>query len=177
MAQNCLVNQVQCKNHFIEQVTGYTSILKFNLHVISHVSGTRSPEDYTAQEIEYLGKVEWLWQQLSPSQKYKIVYSVTDGALRQGSDKHCFIAEAISTNKVKTSVSNYSLFYKIMQLVNTVFYDGPSYDFLLDKKISSDDRKKLNDIYYARIGDKEYQYQKATELVRAYVTHLLITIK
>jgi hypothetical protein len=140
------------------------------------VSGTHTPEDFTVQEIEYLGKVEWLWQQLSPSQKYKIVYSVTDDTLRQGSGKHCFIAEAISANKVKTSVSNHSLLDKIMKLVSTVFYDGPSYDFLI-KKISSDDRKKLNDIYFARIGNREHQYQKATELVRAYVTHLLITIK
>jgi hypothetical protein len=141
------------------------------------VSGTRPPEDHTSQEIEYLGKVEWLWQQLSSSQKYKISHAVTDGTLRQGSSKHCFIAEAISANKVKTSVSSYSLFDKIMQLVTIVFYDGPSYDFLLDKKISSDDREKLNDIYYARMGDKEHQYQKATELVRTYVIHRVITIK
>lgn len=142
------------------------------------MSGTKPPEDhgFTIHETKYLGKVDWLWQQLTPSQKYKIVYAVTNDTLRQGSGKHCFIAEAISANKVKTPVSNY-LLDKFMQLASTVFYDGPSYDFLLDKKISPDDRKKLNDIYYARIGSKEHQYQRATELVKTYVICQLITVK
>ena len=139
------------------------------------MSGTNSPEDYTVHEIEYLTKVDWLWQQLSPLQRSKVTYSVTDGILKQGSDKHCFIAEA-STNKIKTPVNNY-LRDKFMQLVDIIFYDGPSYDFLLDTKISSDCRKKLNDIYYARIGNKEHQYHRATELVRSYVYHQLITVK
>ena len=142
------------------------------------MSGTYPPEDrgFAAHEIEYLGKVDWLWRQLSPSQKYKIIYSVTDGTLRQGSGKHCFIAEAISANKAKTPVNNH-LLDKFMHLVNTIFYDGPSYDFLLDTKISPDDRKKLSDIYYARIGNKEHQYQRATELVKAHVIRQLITVK
>jgi hypothetical protein len=142
------------------------------------VPGTQPPEDYgyTTHETEYLEKVNWLWHQLSHSQKSKIVYSVTDGTFRQGSGKHCFIAEAINANKVKTPVNNY-LLDKFMQLASTVFYDGPSYDFLFDTKISSDDRKKLNDIYYARIGNREHQYQRATELVRAYVIRQFITIK
>jgi len=142
------------------------------------VSGTQPPEDYgfTAHEAEYLVKVDWLWQQLSSSQKSKIVYSVTDGALKQESSKHCFIAEAISASKVKTPVRNYSL-HQIMQFANIVFYDGPSYDFLLDTKISTEDKEKLNDIYYARIGNREHRYKKATELVKAYVIRLSITIK
>ena len=141
------------------------------------MSGTNPPEDheFTVHETEYLGKVDWLWRQLSPSQKYKIIYSVTNGTLRQGSCKHCFIAEAINA-KVKTPVNNY-LLDKFMQFVNSVFYDGPSYDFLLDTKISLDDRKKLNDIYYAQIGNKEHQYRQATELVKAYVIRQLITVK
>ena len=134
---------------------------------------TCHPEDhrFAAQELEYLGKVDWLWQQLTPLQRSKVVYSVTDGALRQESDKHCFIAEATSANKIPL---DYSLFGKIMRLASTIFYDGPSYDFLLDRKISAEDKKKLNDIYYARIGYREHQYQHATELVRTYVTNLLI---
>lgn len=142
------------------------------------MSGTHPPEDhdFTADETEYLGKVDWLWRQLSPSQKYKIIYAVTDGTLRQGSGKHCFIAEAINANKVKTPVNNY-LLDKFIQLVNNVFYDGPSYDFLLDTKISPGGRKKLNDIYYAQIGNKEHQYQRATELVKALVIRQLITVK
>lgn len=141
------------------------------------MSGIQHPEDngLTASETKYLEKVDWLWQQLSPSQKSKIVYSVSHGTLRQGSGKHCFIAVAISI-KIKTPVNNY-LLDKLMQLVSSVFYDGPSYDFLLDTKISPDDKKKLDDIYYARIGNREHRYQRATELVRAYVTRRLITVK
>ena len=142
------------------------------------MSGTYPPEDYgfTVHETEYLEKVDWLWRQLSPPQKYKIIHSVTDGTLRQGSGKHCFIVEAINANKVKTPVNNY-LLDKFMQLASTVFYEGPSYDFLLDTRISSDDKEKLNDIYYARIGNKEHQYKRATELVKARVIRQLITIK
>ena len=128
------------------------------MNVLSHVSGTLPPEShgYTTHEIEYLEKVDWLWHQLSQSQKTKIIYSVTDGTLSQGSCKHCLIAEAINA-KAKT-VANNHLFHRFIQLSNTVFYDGPSYDFLLQVKISLDDRKKLNDIYYARIGIREHQY-------------------
>ena len=142
------------------------------------MSGTYPPEDhsFTVHETEYLGKVDWLWRQLSPSQKYKIIHSLTDGTLRQGSGKHCFIAEAISANKIKTQVDNYFL-HNFMYLVSAVFYDGPSYDFLLDIEISLDDRKKLNDIYYARIGNREHQYQRATELVKAHVIRQLIKVK
>lgn len=139
--------------------------------------GTYNPESYrfTAQETEYLNKVEWLWDQLSSIQRSKIVYSVTNGTIRQGSGKHCFIAEAISANIVEVPLCNYSFFDKIVRLVRAIFYEGPSFDFLLDRKISVEDRKKLNDIYYARIGNKEHQYRRATELVRTYVTGLLIT--
>ena len=142
------------------------------------MSGIHPPEDQnlTAQEIEYLEKVEWLWQQLSSLQRSKIVHSIDDGTLRQGSGKHCVIAEAISANNVKT-IANPSLFENITQLVNAIFYDGPSYDFLFDKKISAEDRNKLNDIYYAKIGNKYHQYQKATELLKTHVINLPIIIQ
>jgi hypothetical protein len=133
------------------------------------------PEDYwfTAQEMEYLGKLDWAWYQLLPQQRSNIVNSVIDGTLRQGSNKHCFIAEAMSTNR-KISVYNDSLLDKISRIVKAVFYQGPSFDLLFHRDFSAEDRKKLNDVYYARIGDREHQYQKATELVRVYVTRLLI---
>ncbi len=140
--------------------------------------GTHPPADHflTAQEIEYLEKIKWAWQQLSFPQRSKIIQSINDGTLRQGSGKHCFIAEAISVN-VKTSIVNHSLFDKIIWLVNAVFYNGPSYDLLFNKKIPPNDRNKLNDIYYAKIGNKYHQYQKATELLQIHVPNLSITIK
>lgn len=133
------------------------------------------PEGYrfTAQEMEYLDKLDWAWHQLLPMQRSKIVSSVTDGTLRQGSDKHCFIAEAITANR-KISASNDSLLDKISIIARAIFYQGPSFDLLFHRDISAEDRKKLNDIYYARIGPREHQYQRATELVRTYVTRLLI---
>lgn len=146
---------------------------------MSIVSGTCHPEDYcfTAQEMEYLSKLDWLWQQISPLQRSKIVHSVIDGTLRQGSCSHCFIEEAISANIAKDSHSNYFLFGKMLKVVRAIFYEGPSFDFLLDKKISNEDKEKLEDIYYARVGYSEHQYQRATELVRTYVTNLLIATK
>jgi hypothetical protein len=136
------------------------------------------PEDhrFTSQEIEYIDKIDWLWQQLSPLQRSKIVYSVSRGTLRQGSDKHCFIAEAISVNVIQAPFRNYLMFDRIGRLFKSIFYDGPSYDFVLGRKISIEDRKMLNEIYYARIGKKEHQYQRATQLVRAYVDSLIIAI-
>jgi len=130
----------------------------------------------TKEEIEYLDKVGWLWQQLSPVQRSKIVCSVTDGTLRQGSGKHCFIAEAMNATKLKEPSFNHSWFDKILKLARNIFYDGPSYDYLLYRRFSAEDKRKLNDIYYSRIGDKEHQYQRTTELVRSYVTTRLITI-
>jgi hypothetical protein len=140
------------------------------------VSGTFHPEEhqFTSQEIEYIDKIDWLWQQLSALQRCKIVYSVANGSLKQGSDKHCFIAEAISANVVKAPLRNYSILERVSRFVRSIFYDGPSYDHVLDRKITDEDRKILNDIYYARIGKKEHQYQRATRLVRACLTNLLI---
>ncbi len=142
------------------------------------MSGICNPENnhFIPQEIEYLAKLDWLWQNLSLPQKSKIVRSVTDGSLRQGSDKHCFIAEAISASRIKSFFHNDSFVKKVLGLVRGIFYEGPSFEFLLEKKISNYDRKILDDIYYARIGNKEHQYQRATELARLYVSNLLITV-
>ncbi|HXX05900.1 MAG TPA: hypothetical protein VEJ68_03670 [Candidatus Bathyarchaeia archaeon] len=140
--------------------------------------GNHIPEDggLSPCEIQYLEKVDWTWKQLVPSQKSRIVYSVYDGTLRQGSGKHCFIAEAININKIKTPHDSH-LLEKCIQFVSDIFYDGPSYDFLFDREITSHERKILDDIYYARIGNREYGYQRATELVRMYVTCQLIIAK
>lgn len=136
------------------------------------------PEDgqFTSQEIEYIDKIEWLWQQLSPLQKSKIIYSVTSGTLKQGSDKHCFIAEAIGANE-KAALRKYSTFDRVNRLFRSILYEGPSYDFVLGRKISIEEKKILNEIYYARVGKKEHQYHKATQLIRAYVASLMISIK
>jgi hypothetical protein len=55
----------------------------------------------------------------------------------------------------------------------TIFCSGPCYDGLLERKISAEDQKKLNQIYYARIGIREHQYQRANKLNRIYVTSKL----
>ena len=138
--------------------------------------GNHIPEDWVLLpcEIQYLEKVDWAWKQLVPSQKSRIVYSVYDGTLRQGSGKHCFIAEAININKIKTPYDSH-LLEKCIQFVSSIFYDGPSYDFLFNREITFHERKILDDIYYARIGNREHCYQRATELVRTYVTRQLIT--
>lgn len=117
-----------------------------------------------------------MWQQLSLSQRSKIVHCASDGSLRQGSGKHCFIAEAISANKIKSPMYNDSLIDKALRLVRGIFYEGPSFEFLLEREISNEARKKLDDIYYARIGNREHQYRRATELVRSYVSNLLIAV-
>ena len=143
------------------------------------MSGINHPECCRSeqQEIEYVEKVDWLWQRLSAAQRSQIVQSVTDGTLRQESGKRCFIAEAIKANRARVSSCHLSLIKRILRIGHALFYDGPSYDFLFHAKTCIEDREKLNDIYYARIGNKEHQYQLATDLVRAFVTSLLLTVK
>ncbi|MGB9003372.1 MAG: hypothetical protein WCC52_06175, partial [Nitrosotalea sp.] len=46
-------------------------------------------------ELEYLKKVEYLWNHLSQPQRLAISSSVTSDTLRQEDSKHCFIGEAI----------------------------------------------------------------------------------
>ena len=61
--------------------------------------------------------------------------------------------------------------------MNIIFFNGPSFNFLLNKKLSMDEKKILYDIYYAKLGNKEHQYQRATKLVTEFVFHQLIIAK
>ncbi len=119
-------------------------------------------------DLEYLNKIDWLWNQLSLSQRAKIGSSVTNNRLRQENSSHCFIGEAIDSTRKNRLHRN--LFENVFaRVAKTIFYDGPSYKHLLDRKILKEEREILNDIYYAKIGNKEHQYKRANELVRLYV--------
>ena len=120
-------------------------------------------------DVKYIEKLDWLWNQLSPIQRSQIAYSITTEILSQHSS-HCFIGEAISAKRIQVTAERKSLCGHIQRLVKTIFYDGPCYDDLLERKITAEDRKKLNEIYYAKIGTREHQYQRANRLVRVYVT-------
>ena len=121
------------------------------------------------QELEYLNKVEWLWNHLSLLQRTKIASSATKNTLKQEHSRHCFIGEAMSSAKLNI-VSHDNLFADVfMGFAKTIFYDGPSYDYLLGRKITKEEKEILDDIYYAKIGNAEHQYKRANELVRLYI--------
>lgn len=65
---------------------------------------------------------------------------------------------------------------KVLEFTKMIFYDGPSYDNLLDRSVTREEKKILNDIYYAKIGDREHQYGRANELVRFHITNHLLPI-
>ncbi len=127
-------------------------------------------------ELEYLNKVEWLWNHLSLLQRAKIASSATRNTLKQENSRHCFIGEAIGSAKLNT-VSYDNLFVDVfMGLAKTIFYDGPSYDHLIGRKITKEEKEMLDDIYYAKIGNAEHQYKQANELVRLYISNNIPTL-
>lgn len=127
-------------------------------------------------ELEYLKKVEYLWNHLSQQQRLAILSSIVNDTLRQESSEHCFIGEAIGTKKRNAVLHNNSFAYKAMELTKMIFYDGPSYDNLLDRKITRDEKEILDDIYYAKIGNLEHQYKRANELIRLHIIDRLLAI-
>ncbi len=127
-------------------------------------------QNLTQNDIEYMENLDWLWNQLSPMQRSQIVYSVTKEILSQQSRSHCFIGEAIGAKRIQVISERKSLFGHILRLVNTIFCNGSCYDDLLERKLSTEDKKKLNKIYYAQVGITEHQYQRANKLVRVYIT-------
>ncbi|MDE1726285.1 MAG: hypothetical protein KGH89_03365 [Thaumarchaeota archaeon] len=127
-------------------------------------------------ELEYLSKVDWLWNQLSSLQRSKISSSVTSGTLRQENSRHCFIGEAIVVKNTNRISHGNSFVKRIIGFIKIIFYDGPSYDTLLHREVTREEKTMLNDIYYAKIGDSEYQYQRANELVRSYIANNLAII-
>lgn len=127
-------------------------------------------------ELEYLNKVDWLWSHLSIPQRSEIELSVTNDTLRQENSKHCFIGEAIEANRTNEIQGGKLFLDTILGLAKAIFYDGPSYDNLLERNITKEEKKMLNDIYYAKIGDIEYQYKRANELIRLYIVNRLTAI-
>ncbi|MDE1828800.1 MAG: hypothetical protein KGI25_00605 [Thaumarchaeota archaeon] len=127
-------------------------------------------------ELEYLNKIDWLWNHLSPLQKSRIKFSVDRDTLRQENSKHCIIGEAGRLNNTNI-IQRDNLFLDIVfGFANTIFYDGPNYDYLLGKKITKEEKSILDDIYYAKIGTYEHQYKRANELVRFYIASHITAI-
>lgn len=120
-------------------------------------------------EQEYLNKVEWLWNHLSSLQRAKIESSATCDTLKQENSKHCFIGQAIGSAKMSTVPHDNLLVDTFMGFAKAIFYDGPSYDHLLGRKVTKEEKDMLDDIYYAKIGNLEHQYKRANELVRFYI--------
>lgn len=127
-------------------------------------------------DLEYLKKVEYLWDHLSQPQKLAISSSVTSDTLRQENSKHCFIGEAIGVKKRNTAIHDNPFVCKVLEFTKMVFFDGPSYDNLLDRKVTREEKEILNDIYYAKIGDREHQYGRANELIRFHIINHSLTI-
>ena len=125
----------------------------------------------SVHELEYLNKIDWLWDRLSPQQRSKIESSVFSNTLRQENSKHCLIGEAVGASSADTIQHDSPILGVIFGLVKAIFYDGPSYEHLLGRRITKEERKILNDIYYAKIGNREHQYRRANELIRLYITN------
>jgi hypothetical protein len=124
---------------------------------------------------QYMERLEWLWSQLTPLQRSQIAYSVGEKILRQQSSSHCFIGEAIYIKKIQGTMERRSICDHIQSLLKTIFWNGPSYDDLLEEKVSAEDKKKLDEIYFAQIGPREHQYQRANNLVRGFVANKIPT--
>ncbi|MGI0086544.1 MAG: hypothetical protein ACREBI_01090 [Nitrosotalea sp.] len=127
-------------------------------------------------DLEYLKKVEYLWNHLSQPQRLAISSSVTRDILRQENSEHCLIGEAIGVKKKNMAPHNHSFACKALEFTKIIFYDGPSYDNLLDRRVTREEKKILNDIYYAKIGNKEHQYRRANELVKFHIIKHFSTI-
>ncbi len=133
------------------------------------ISGIDNGHMSSTHELEYLNKIDWLWNRLSPIQRAKVRSSLSNDMLRQENSNHCIIGEAVGANR-KNAISCDNLFLDaVLGFVNAVFYDGPNYDHLLGRKITKEEKDILDDIYYAKIGNKSHQYQRANELVRFYL--------
>ena len=124
----------------------------------------------SVHELEYLSKIEWLWNRLLPAQRSKIRFSVDNDTLRQEHSKHCIIGEA-SSQYSTSAIPRDSLFLDmVFGFANSIFYDGPNYDYMLGKKATKEEKRMLDDIYYAKIGTSEHQYKRANDLVRLYIS-------
>lgn len=123
-----------------------------------------------ADEMGYLRKIDWFWGRLTPSQRSRIESSISGHTLRQEHSRHCIIANAVGATHSEPAPQRNPFLAMAAGLANAIFYDGPNYEVLLGRKPAAEERALLDDIYYARIGGLEYQYKKANDLVRYYIS-------
>ena len=121
-----------------------------------------------AHDVEYLEKLSWLWGNLSPEQKSRIELSVSRDTLRQEHSRHCIIGNAVGAALAHAAPGGNTFLGIFLGFANSIFYDGPNYEYLLGRKPTREERRLLDDIYYAKIGDSEHRYRRANELVRLY---------
>ncbi|MDE1861971.1 MAG: hypothetical protein KGI33_03555 [Thaumarchaeota archaeon] len=126
-------------------------------------------------EREYLGKVDWLWNRLSPQQRTRIRMSMISNTLRQENSKLCFIGQASSTMTAIPADHENVLSQIARGFASTIFYDGPNYLPLLGRKATPHEKRILDDIYYAKIGGREHRYKEATELIRRYFSWHIVS--
>ena len=120
--------------------------------------------------LEYLQKIDWLWKQLSDAQRSRIRDAVMEGTLKQHNGEHCINGNALgtkNTNPVHTGG------FMVSTLARIIFYDGPSYDGLVPRKLTGQVRKIVDVIYYARIGGDQHQYERANRLIYNHVCQLV----
>ena len=121
-------------------------------------------------EAEYVGKIDWLWSRLSPAQKSDIVSSVSTDTLRQEHSRYCIIGSAEASALPHRAAGGNLLVGIVLEFARAIFYDGPSYEHILGRRATREERMVLDDIYYARIGGVEHQYGRANGLVRYYLS-------
>ncbi|HJU13812.1 MAG TPA: hypothetical protein VJ792_05085 [Candidatus Nitrosotalea sp.] len=129
-----------------------------------------SSHELNVHDAEYLGKLAWLWGNLLPAQRSRIESSVSKDTLRQEHSRHCIIGYAVGAGLANVAPRGNPFLGMVLGFANSIFYDGPNYDLLLGRKATRDERRILDDIYYAKIGNAEHQYRRANELVRLYIT-------
>ena len=127
-------------------------------------------------DLEYLHKIEWLWNRLSHEQRSRIRDSTNMDMLRQENSRHCIIGEAGHLNNMVALPRENLLLEVVFCLANTVFYDGPSYDHMLGKRATREEKKILDDIYYAKIGTSQHQYQRANALVKMFMANRMAVV-
>lgn len=121
-----------------------------------------------ADDLEYMQKIDWLWGSLSPYQRSKVTYSIDNGTLRQENSTSCLIGQAVGLHGLDALPRENPILDVLSAIANALFYDGPSYHQLLGRKATQEERRVLDDIYYAKIGGWEHQYARANHLIRRY---------
>lgn len=124
---------------------------------------------FDTEEADYIAKIEWLWTKLTPAQQSQVTDAVRAGRLSQRNSKRCIIGEASSANMAEIPNDRDPFRSGMAKFARSIFYDGPTYDGLLGRSVTGEEKKRLDDIYYARIGNSFHQYDRASMLARDFV--------